>query len=488
MNTIITINYKDKKEALPAKSGESFLDILQRYSYPIPAPCGGLGKCGKCKIQIISGRYTGPDPDKDNMVLACRTYPISNCEIKLPTHDGIGLTAFTGTIIKSDNISGFGAALDVGTTTLALALVELDTGRIIRTASMLNPQHAFGADVISRINACRDKLTIKIQQQSVLNAVNTLLKKTSQGIHISHLTVAGNTTMLHLFCGEDPTGLGISPFTPVFTDIRHYSGQQLGLDVENVTILPSVSAYIGSDVTAGILSCNLEQKNALLLDLGTNGELALSSNGRLICASTAAGPAFEGAGIECGIGGVDGAINHIWLVNNELKYSTIGGTTAKGICGSGLIDLIALMIKTEAIDETGAMDYSNSLISDEGRLNITDRVYLTQNDVRAFQLAKSAICSGILTLLQNTTIPDEIMLAGALGFYINTENALACGILPPSLDMKLYAVGNSALLGGCMALYPSSLNKLVQLANRCEVIDLSANSYFSEQFIENMYF
>ena len=306
-----------------------------------------------------------------------------------------------------------GIALDIGTTTLAAAWIHGAAGQIRATASCLNPQQAYGADVISRIEAANAG-KLSAMQSCVIDAVRDLIEKLSiapETVRELPLIVSGNTTMLHLFCGVSPAGMGTYPFTPAFTEARTFPGDALCLPVRSVTLLPSVSAFVGGDVAAGMFLCRFGHSDApaLLLDIGTNGEMVLDTGmadgNRLLAASTAAGPALEGANLSCGMGGVSGAVSRVGLEGGRLFYETIGDTPARGICGCGLVDLCAYLRNVEMVDETGCLDEDPYTLSGihktAGGYGATGptSVSLTQKDVRELQLAKSAIRAGMEALL-----------------------------------------------------------------------------------------
>ena len=313
---------------------------------------------------------------------------------------------------------------------------------------------------------------------------------------IEYLTVCANTTMLHIFCGEDPTAIGSAPYTPVFTEMRAYSGDALGLPAGQVYVLPSASGYIGADVICGVLT--LEEKTGpwLLADLGTNGELALRIDGKIVCASTAAGPALEGANIECGLGGVPGAICAVSWENDSLAIRTVGGQDATGICGSGLVDLIALLVQCGVIDETGCFDdfceHPLAQKLDDDRFYLTDSIWLSQKDVRQFQLAKAAIHAGITTLCASAGLrPEDIKklyIAGGLGFYLREESALTAGLIPSGFTGKIQALGNSALAGGLRCLESGERQRACRVAGAARICELNGRADFTQNFVDAMSF
>jgi len=288
-------------------------------------------------------------------------------------------------------------------------LIDLDSPLVLDTVSQLNDQRAFGADVISRIDAARNGRTGELF--SLINRQTDRILRFFMERHnipqIEKLIVSGNTVMLHLFLNIDPSGMGELPFTPVFLEEKESNGKELSLLVEKITVLPSVSAFIGGDITAGLAVLDIMNvpSPSLLIDIGTNGEMALESHGTIYCCSTAAGPAFEGAEISCGVGGIKGAISAVEAATETgaggkpgVSITTIGNASPIGICGSGLIDAVALMLKRGIIDETGFMTGSEKCFYLAPGISINGR------DIRQFQLAKSAIFTGIILLCRSAKL------------------------------------------------------------------------------------
>jgi uncharacterized 2Fe-2S/4Fe-4S cluster protein (DUF4445 family) len=368
----------------------------------------------------------------------------------------------------------------------------LDTAEVLDTYSELNDQRVFGADVMSRIHAARNGKTgelFALINRQTEKLLNRFLRK--QGMEsLARLTVSGNTTMLHLFTNTDPSGMGELPFTPVFLESRQFTGKELSLPAEQVTLLPSIAAFIGGDIVAGLAALDIlaGADNALLVDIGTNGEMALFHGGHIYCCSTAAGPAFEGAEISCGMGSVPGAINKITLKEGKPAFTTIGGGEPKGVCGCGLIDAIALMLQGGIIDETGALEDAHA----EG-FAIAPGIALINRDIRQYQLAKSAILSGILILCKNAGLSPQdistVFIAGGLGFFIDKENAVATGLFPREFLTKMAVCGNLSLQGAMRCLgepgFLDACGKVIA-ASRC--IDLAADPAFMDEFAANMLF
>jgi uncharacterized 2Fe-2S/4Fe-4S cluster protein (DUF4445 family) len=482
---------------LLAGHGACLLDVLTANGIILSAPCGGRGICGKCRVRILNGRVEGTQPDRDGTVLSCHARVVEDLTLELPAAllDGARTEIDTAITCATADV-----LLDVGTTTLAWAAIDRESGKELMRGTELNPQRPYGADVLSRIHAWSEGKG-EVLQRLILDATRKILThvKHATGADVQDLTVVANPTMLHLFLGVDPSTIGVYPFTPVFKDTRRCTGEELSLPVKAVTLLPSAHAYIGSDVTAGALATGIADNEGthLLVDVGTNGEILLSHNGHLLATSCAAGPALEGACIECGVGGIAGAICHVSSTHGTLHFETVDNAPPVGICGSGLIDLIALLVAEGLIDESGAWDeetessLASRLLGE--RFYLCDTVYLSQADIRQFQLAKSAIAAGIVTLLAEqglgTQDVDAVYLAGGLGYYMNVENAIAAGLLPDFSPERIKTVGNSALTGAYLyATDAAAKEKIEHVASDTEILELSFSARFSEEYVERMSF
>jgi uncharacterized 2Fe-2S/4Fe-4S cluster protein (DUF4445 family) len=388
-----------------------------------------------------------------------------------------------------------GVGIDIGTTTVSAECIDLDTGESLGLVSELNAQRIFGADVMNRINAAQNGKTgelfslINMQTEKILRF---FAEEFGFSKSVEKCAVTGNTTMLHLFANIDPSGMGSVPFTPAFLDQREYTGKELSLPAAAVTLLPGISAFVGSDITAGLAFLDIirGKGGSLFIDIGTNGEMALWDGSHLHCCSTAAGPAFEGAEISRGMGGVPGAINRVVMENGKPRCSTIGGLPPRGICGAGLIDALALMLKTDSIDETGVMVEAYG-----GVFPLTDGVSITARDVRQFQLAKSAILSGIQLLCKKAGFEgdraglDTVYIAGGFGFFINLENAVTAGLLPESFSGKTAVCGNLSLKGAVRSLWDTDFSsRCREIVEKSESLELASDAGFMEAFAENMYF
>jgi len=475
-----------------AREGESLLLACARMGIVLSAPCGGRGHCGKCRLRILEGQVSGDTCDAEGWVRACSAIPVSDLVIALPENEALGENEISGKVSSAKKqLARAAVALDIGTTTVSARLVDPDTGAGIDTVSELNDQRVFGADVMSRIGIARQGKTAELftlinrQTERILK----LFRERWDIKTIENLSVSGNTTMLHLFLNVDPSGMGEVPFTPVFLEAREMNGAALSLSAEKVSLLPSISAFVGGDISAGmgVLDMLRSPGPSLLVDIGTNGEMALFNRGKLLCCATAAGPCFEGAEISCGMGGVSGAISGVELVNGKPRITTIGNVTPKGICGSGLIDTVAVMLKQGIIDETGFMDY------DSAGYTLAPGVSITNKDIRQFQLAKSAIVSGIKILCKDAELStgdiEHVYIAGGFGFFINRKNAVAAGLFPKEFLNTISICGNLSLQGAEDSITSKDfITKCEEIVSCCSVIDLSTDPAFMDEFAENMLF
>ena len=468
MYRIEIIQNKTKKEVFAAH-GEKLSDVLIKNGFSVSHPCAGKGLCKKCTV-IVNGKNE----------LSCQYEICADAEIILPEKEEI--LSFCGEYRTSDVTENLCFVLDIGTTTLALALVSLDEKNIICTKTKVNPQRAFGADVVSRIEYCRQN-GIRELQRAVVGAVNEMINDVvcEYNASVKKMYVAGNTAMLHLFFGIDCSAMGVSPYTPSFLDGRTENGTDVGIEkVQQITSLPNISAFVGADIVAGLNFSGMPEKGKynILIDLGTNAEIVLYSEERILCTAAAAGPCFECANISSGMSATKGAI----YAYSSDRIQTVGNEKAVGICATGLIDIIAELLKNETIDETGSMDCE--------KFTVAENVFLTREDVRQFQLAKSAVYSAIITLMkmQNVSFSDieKVFIAGGFSSGLDIPNAVATGLLPLELKSKYVVINNSSLLGA--AEFAVQKSNLSVFTKKAEYVDLAENPMFSELFIKNMMF
>lgn len=451
-------------DILFADDGELLSDILIKNNKIFEHPCGGRGVCRKCTL-FVNGKEE----------LSCQYRIKTDIEVSIPEKNEI--LSVTGAEESGKVTESLCFVLDIGTTTLALALVSLDEKKIIKVITRTNPQRIFGADVMTRIEYSM-KNDVTELQEILLDEVNKMIDSFSVP-EAEKIYVSGNTTMLHIFFGINPSSIGTAPYTPVFLESKKMKAEKIK-GVREIISLPCISSFVGADLVAGLnFAGKVERgKYNLLIDLGTNAEIILYSDEKIFCTSAAAGPCFEGANISCGMSAVDGAICRY----GKGKIETIGNKPAKGICGTGLIDLIAELLSDGTIDETGFMECEE--------FEIAESISLTQDDIRQYQLAKSAIFSAILTLISNEGITfeniEKAYLSGGFSAEINISNAVRTGLIPEELKDKCESINNSSLLG--TAKYATQQNDLSQLTKNAEYIDLSANTYFSDLFTMNMMF
>jgi len=445
-------------------------DVLAEHGYLIPHPCGGRGTCKKCTVTA-----------NGVPVLSCRHTVSEDTVVILPRDEELCVTtgADESGVLTEKNCLCF----DIGTTTLALALVSLSDKSVVRTVTAANPQRAYGADVVSRIDHC--------MKNGVSAVSGVLLEKTGEMVcellgefgisSVERTYVSGNTTMLHLFAGIDPSSMGTAPYTPSFIGEMRLDGGQLGIpELGEVVLLPGISAFVGADIVSGIgcVGTPSEGRYRLLMDLGTNAELALFSRERILCTAAAAGPCFEGANISCGMSASEGAVCEVYP--NGL-CRVIGGIEPRGLCATGLVDAVAYGIRRGDIDESGYL---------EDDLQLCGPVRLTMRDVREFQLAKSAIRAATECLVRRAGIDysdiEGLYVAGGFSASLNAGNAAFVGLIPQELSTKMIGVNNGSLLG------------LVRLATEGREVlpDLTEASYeeltrdgtFTELFMEYMSF
>ena len=477
---------------------KTLLEIL--HGKDLHAACGGKGTCGKCKVRVTGDVSPMTDAERkfltDNEVnsgirLACMTYPKGEYTVELISDTAMQIQ--TNSVIGNHVISPlegeYGIAVDIGTTTVAVYLCDLKSGTITQTTAFRNPQAAYGADVITRIGYINENNALDVLRNCIVDGLNNAIS--SFGIareKINAVVITGNTTMEHIFAGLDPKGIANAPFTPasLFGDTLTAGESKLNVaDDSLVYIMPCFSAYVGGDIATGVVAADVDtaDETVLYIDIGTNGEIALGNKERMDVCSAAAGPAFEGAKIEKGMPGVKGAVSKVWIEDGEAKFSVIGDVKPMGICGSGLIDAIAVMLELEAIDETGYLD-------EPFYLDEANDIYISGADIRELQLAKGAISAGILTLMEMTNRNiDKVIVAGGFGSFMNSENACKIGLIPSQFRGIITSVGNTAGAGAALYLLSGDVRtRIDNVTHGAEYIELSGNTIFMDKFIEQMYF
>lgn len=499
----IFVQQGNEKKELTFTAGQTLLEILREAGYEVSAPCGGNGTCGKCTVYIAGEAH-----------LACQTEAADGMVVELPHTAELEVALGSDAVFACDSgLSGYGVAVDIGTTTVACHLVNLENGKTVAVAGEGNAQRSYGADVISRIQASVEGRlgemaeVIRKQLGEMMEALCREAKVSPAEVRF--MTVAANTTMCHILAGLKPDTIGVAPFTPLSLFGDDYDAKAWGLPFDGrVYLAPSVSGYVGGDITADLLAVDMDKasKPVLLIDVGTNGEMALGCGDKFVCCSTAAGPAFEGAQIRFGMTAAEGAISSVEYHDGALECKVIGGVEAKGICGSGLIDAIAVMLEVGALDETGrVLDVDEdddipekalpflTLLDNEPAFRLTAQVYVTQSDVRKVQLGKGAIAAGIQVLIDTSDVNyDDIgalLLAGGFGSFIRPASAARIGLIPAELLDVTKAVGNTAAVGAKMALVSAEAReRLDKLQKAMDYQELSGLAAFNTAYMEKMMF
>lgn len=438
----------------------------------IPHPCGKRGTCGKCGIDITGAVCAPTEREKElGMRLSCQTRLFGDATVVLKGENTVAVQDGEDREFEKDGICAeYGLATDIGTTTLAMRLYDLDSGKLIGKAEAVNPQISDGADVMARLSADPEKMT-----ECVKNAVADMEKKLISGINgrIDRVTV-GNTAMLHLYFGENTDTLKTAPFEP-----KEFFGRY----VDGIYAPDCIGGFVGADLCAAVLASGMTEREetALLCDIGTNGETALIKDGRLYVASSPAGPAFEGVGISSGTVACDGAVYRVASEDGRIVAKTLCGKAPTGLCGSGLIDAIAVLL------DLGLIDKSGKTVSEI--LPVCRNVTLTANDVRAFQLAKAAVCAGIRSLLEITKTPasqiKRLYICGGFGSRIDVASAKRTGLIPKEICSGVTVMGNGAITGASMMLFSkASRIKCKQIAKSAVHTELGGNEIFKREFID----
>ncbi|MGD0229206.1 MAG: ASKHA domain-containing protein [Syntrophorhabdales bacterium] len=541
--------------------GGTILDAARKAGIVVEAPCNGTGKCGKCKVTLpgahpgvtILGRYgLTPEEEGAGIVLACQTQvlegdvlveltggqteesvrvletgtsiateinPFVRKEFSLPRQE---TTVYGGprviAVEEGDTTDAlYGVVIDIGTTTLVATLVDVTSGREIESASALNPQSLHGQDVLSRIKLASGKEGLALLYGLITAEIDHMIEDLTArtGVsrrHIYELVYSGNTCMLHLATNTDPSPLGRYPYTPNLRGGNRLLIKGDGVfriaDCASIYLPPIISGFIGADITSGVLATRLHERKGitLFIDIGTNGEMVIADNGRLVASSTAAGPAFEGMNITFGMRAGSGAIESFEVNgSNDPLIGIIGQSAAKGICGSGLLDVVGELVTHRLIDGSGRLgrtDHGASqsplrerlvLVGGKPVFHLTDAVYLSQNDIRQVQLAKGAIRTGIEYLLRATGVSpaevNEVLIAGAFGYHLREKNLLAIGLLPEAFRGKISFVGNTSRTGGVAFLLNKAYREGIERVTKTvETIELANYKDFDRTFVNFLRF
>lgn len=520
----------------------SLTDLLALHEVPLNARCGQRGWCKGCLVELLEGELTDTDGARvaaGGMVRSCRMRltPGSRVVLGIPAGARIGLAPQVGETFELNvpyrldplfpvaDGREVALAVDIGTTTVVVMLVDLTTGTVLSRAGGFNAQIRFGDNVLTRIGAASSPAVRQAMRRALVEETLAPLIATAcgrAGLAASRLaggTLAGNTTMLHILADEDPTSLGIAPFTAVFLEGRVLTAGRIGLDAGldpalPLQLLPGLSAYVGADITAGVYATGMvyDEAPSLLVDMGTNGEVVLHAAGRLVGCATAAGPAFEGAGLSSGTRAQTGAVEtiHLGLDPFSLGLETIGGgpvTADAGICGSAYVDFLATARASGLLQANGRFDrrrwpevpethrfesedgYALRLAADPGP---TGGPRVSEVDVAHLLQAKAAIGAGIETLLEvaglTAAAVGRVYLAGGFGMHIDVRHAIAMGLLPGFTEAQVTVVGNTALGGAILAAIDrAALVEMESLRARIEVVELNLHEGFEDRYIDHLH-
>ncbi|MEL7609286.1 MAG: ASKHA domain-containing protein [Bacillota bacterium] len=535
-----------------ADKGDRLLDVARECGVVIESPCNAGGTCGKCKVKIdpkqldrvLVKKPLPPDEAGQGYVLACMTEVLGDVDVTTLSgqknktlkivsegqsfevtpdsavmkayRDGVTRVYAGETLLceeKGDTTDRlYGLVVDIGTTTLVAAVVDLNKGRELATCSALNPQSLYAQDVLSRIKIASDEEGLQEMHDAVTKEINRMAAElcVSSGVpseNIYEAVFSGNTTMIHLAAKINPYSLGQFPYTPQLYGSCHFPAETLGVNISRYGLVyfpPIISAYVGPDITSGILASQLHRRpdTTLFVDIGTNGEMAIGKNGALSATSTAAGPAFEGMNITFGMRASNGAIEYFEITRDaDIVIRTIGDAAPVGICGSGLLDIVGELVANKVIDKNGRFvkpegsdlpeKLKARLTPYQGKpaFRLVDEVYLTQKDIRQVQLAKGAVRAGIEYLMSSQGVRarevGSVLIAGSFGYHLRAKSLLNIGMLPEEFEGRISFIGNTSQSGGKAFLMNRGYRREMEaLVKTISVIELSTYEDFDKLFVK----
>jgi len=552
----VTFRSHDRTVTVP--TGSSLLDAVRRARMRIEAPCNGGGTCGKCRVQLdseaqtrtrrVGDRGLSATEQEQGWALLCSTLVEEDVVLDLPGASESGLRVLDHGLGLDDlplapwiskrhhaerNVTEvwggdtllaeepgdtasrlYGVAVDIGSTTLVVALVDLGTGSRLGLISAINPQATHAQDVLSRIKLGSSPDGLDLLHRELMAEIDRMIGVLAAEARVPRrriyeVVLSGNTCMLHLAARVDPQPLGQYPYTPTLTGGQHLPAADLGLSIASfgqAYLPPVVSGFVGADITAGMLSSRLAEATGTILfvDIGTNGEMILARDGHLQATSTAAGPAFEGMNITCGMRAARGAIERVSLAEGTVTVRTIDEAPAVGLCGSGLIDAVAELVVQGVVEPSGrftravadlAPGLREALIRRDGKafFHLTPEVSLSQSDIRQMQLAKGAVRAGIDVLLARNGLTaaqvDRALIAGSFGYHLTARSLIDLGLFPPEFDGRIEYVGNTSLTGALALLtHAESRTRLIAQVATVEPVELANDEAFTKMFVTAMGF
>ncbi|MDR2865787.1 MAG: ASKHA domain-containing protein [Methanomassiliicoccaceae archaeon] len=485
--------------------GTLISDAAKAAGVTIKLPCNGNGRCGRCNLLI-----SRPEGQKGSeRVLACQTHIVHDIIVSVPSdggeiiasndHKRMSIPDITPMVRSPRN--NYGLAVDIGTTTIAVSLIDMNSGAEMHAAAGYNRQGIRGDDVLSRIEYAGDGGTHELREL-VTGTINDLIRSfRTPTDQIKAVYISGNTTMTHLFLGVDPSPIREPPYEPVIKE-KEITGSESNLRVSKdarVVCMPSPAAYVGGDVTSDIINSEMDVDDelSLLIDIGTNGEVALGNKDVMLVCSSSAGPSFEGGKMTSGMMARPGAIDSFRIDDGgSFRFTVISGDTAKGICGSGLIDILAQLFLNGYIDKkgrfTGKADTKMHTADGKRLLTITKDVFISEDDIRNAIMTKAAIYSASASLMKvlGVSISDvrKVYIAGGFGNFINTENAIVLGMLPDVQRGRFVYLGNASLAGAKQALLSLSVrSRISDVFKRTTYVDLSSEPTFSDEYMSALF-
>lgn len=479
------VRFLPSGKEITVDAGTSVSDAAKLAGVQIVTPCGGSGRCGRCIVQL--------DGANDDRVLACVTPVDRDMVVTVPDSDVSKVIAAVD-YMESDIgdfsplSGGLGLAVDIGTTTVAADLIDMSDGTCISSYSDVNGQKVLGDDVLARIQHAADGGTMELRDL-VLRTMNDMIGRSASGERIESVYIAGNTVMEHLFAGVDPTPIREEPYVPVIIS-SDMTGPESGLAVSKsarVLTMPCISAYVGGDITSDIVYAGMDVSEgiSLLIDVGTNGEVALGNRDMMMVCSSSAGPAFEGGNLRSGMMARPGAIDSIVIENGEVRFTVIGGVEPKGICGSGIIDLIAQLYLNDIIDKRG--NFTDGARLTDGRFMVHGSIGISEPEIKDVIMTKAAIFSATRSLVRNLGLEfsdlEKVYIAGGFGNFINMESAITIGMFPDVGADRFVYLGNSSLAGARAALVSASFRERIDEAfAKMTYLDLSSDPVFYDEY------